>query len=282
MQYSQDLSIQPFAPNKKTILNIEDDGNTDNIHTAQFVSFCEDESKITVRWDNRKVEEIDLSRVCLDAVPRRRRATDFYISQGKTNNCHSRKKAKKSQPISQEVEVLSISSGDESSDVEASKPKANQVTPDVRSCSYGKTFQSRSSCDESSNDGDDSDDEDYEQDTSGDEECSMSDVESIQGGEEDETNVSIGSTSSDEDESVLVDRPLSCKGSLRKKATAKKRYKETEASGDESSTSTMSKDRVCRRIDMQSVSSDGEPGSGDLGINTEHITKGGDKRKRKK
>jgi hypothetical protein len=39
----------------------------------------------------------------------------------------------------------------------------------------------------------------------------------------------------------------------------------------------MSKDRVCRRIDMQSVSSDG-----DLGINTEHITKGDDRRKRKK
>ena len=110
------------------MLQIEDDGPTDNIHTAYFVDFpSDDTSKITIKWETRKVESIDLSRVCLDAAPRKRRATDFYKDVGNTTRLGSSTKKKRAngktgrqvrkpkakKNIIETIDLLSTSSSDD-------------------------------------------------------------------------------------------------------------------------------------------------------------------------
>jgi hypothetical protein len=69
--------FKEFKPSNKTILSIEDDGGTDNIHTAKFSSFPEHKpGKINIKWDTGSIEEIDLSRVCMEVSKRRSRRTN--------------------------------------------------------------------------------------------------------------------------------------------------------------------------------------------------------------
>jgi len=109
-----EFEVREFLESKKIPLNIEDDGDTENIHTAYFVDYVPDKpAKIKIRWENGRREEIDLSRVCTDPSKRKRRATEF-LDYNEDFSMKSSKAAKKfdldmESTLSQEDEPVSSS-----------------------------------------------------------------------------------------------------------------------------------------------------------------------------
>ncbi|KAL3786725.1 hypothetical protein ACHAWO_013712 [Cyclotella atomus] len=122
MKYKPHL-IQPFHPNPKSILLIEDDDKTydkpSHIHYAHFHSFGKGNDNINIRWEStREVEEIDLSRVCLDIrLMGRRRKTNFYSDEsvklekgGEGGGAYKKKRGRKKDTV---IELLDSSDYDD-------------------------------------------------------------------------------------------------------------------------------------------------------------------------
>jgi hypothetical protein len=99
--------LKEFTPSNKTILSIEDDGKTNNIHTAKFASFSQNKpGKINIKWDTGSIEEIDLSRVCMDVSKRRSRQTnhlgfneDFTMKTSHADERKMKRSVKQMKPI---------------------------------------------------------------------------------------------------------------------------------------------------------------------------------------
>eukprot|EP00804_Cyclotella_cryptica_P019770 CCRYP_009678-RA/>CCRYP_009678-RA protein AED:0.01 eAED:0.01 QI:488/1/1/1/0.5/0.66/3/65/616 len=125
-----ELDVREFSESKKIPLTIEDDGDTENIHTAYFVEFIPDKpGKIKIRWENGRKEEIDLSRICTDPSKRKRRATEFldYNEDFSIKGAKARKKV--------EVDLESTSSEDDESIISS---KARSARNRKKSAANGK------------------------------------------------------------------------------------------------------------------------------------------------
>ena len=143
LEHNKSLNIEPFIQNKKVILSIEDDGPTDNIHPASFAYFPEEPSKIAIRWENRDVEEVDLSRVCKDIIRGKRSATNFYSieSAAKESAKKPRRADKKKNKVLLSNDSYSSSKSDSDEDDNAICPssKSDSDEDDNDMCSSSKS-----------------------------------------------------------------------------------------------------------------------------------------------
>jgi hypothetical protein len=282
MKYKPHL-IQPFHPNPKSILLIEDDDKTydkpSHIHYAHFHSFGKGNDNINIRWEStREVEEIALSRVCLDIrLMGRRRKTNFYSDEsvklekgGEGGGAYKKKRGRKKDTV---IELLDSSDYDDDEELMNSAPVAKIVSPEEKQLTML--------------DGEDSSDEELDasnkivtqqeqlyRDDCSDEESDVSDENNTKlpsSGSNSNSSSRDNSESSDEDQSLFngrgnafgdddtsedggmaITQPLSCKGSLRKSRTKYNEQLEDHSSVDFQNCING------RRLDMNLISSDTE------------------------
>jgi hypothetical protein len=268
-------TIQPFNPHPKTILLIEDDDKshdkTSNIHYAIFHSFARGQDKINIRWEStREVQEIDLSRVCLDIGGNknsRRKATNFYsvesvkLESGGRGTSSRGSAVKRGRKKGTTIELLDTSSDEEDEDLMINAPVAKIVTPEklftLDDCSDDGEldvsngnlsvlgdFSNGGELEVSEKGGSSS----FSNSSSrGNSEHGGDDLSLINGKIDDEFSAADDDESS-EDGGLIITQSLSCRGSLRK---SRARYKEQLENGSVSSQNYMHG----RRLDLNSISS---------------------------